>query len=215
MNYEDALRHAGLTPDVRLHKLYLQGVAAGMAENARELGLLPRSGGDYEPVMKDNSNYRYDPPIAEPVIFYRCNGCGHAYEQVHPTSCDCMEAGGFDRVEYYTTPPAQPAPYVASQLVQQSRSDVEPVAWMWEQRAARSSSGIGGWDKLILFCKPVDDPFVEKRNLAPLYTTPPAQPLLKPLTKDQITKFYGGDSPLVFQIIREVEAHHGIKEKNT
>ena len=44
---------------------------------------------------------------------------------------------------------------------------------------------------------------------------PKQQPALKPLTKDQITKFYGGDSPLVFQIIREVEAHHGIKEKNT
>ena len=43
----------------------------------------------------------------EPVVFYRCNGCGHAYEQVHPTSCDCMEAGGFDRVEYYTYPQAQ------------------------------------------------------------------------------------------------------------
>jgi hypothetical protein len=49
-------------------------------------------------------------PVQEPVVFYRCNGCGHAYEQVHPTSCDCMEAGGFERVEYYTTPPAQPAP---------------------------------------------------------------------------------------------------------
>jgi hypothetical protein len=48
--------------------------------------------------------------VQEPVVFYRCNGCGHAYEQVHPTSCDCMEAGGFDRVEYYTTPPEQPAP---------------------------------------------------------------------------------------------------------
>jgi hypothetical protein len=48
-------------------------------------------------------------PVQEPVVFYRCNGCGHAYEQVHPTSCDCMEAGGFDRVEYYTNPPAQPA----------------------------------------------------------------------------------------------------------
>ncbi len=45
-------------------------------------------------------------PVQEPVVFYRCNGCGHAYEQMHPTSCDCMEAGGFDRVEYYTTPPA-------------------------------------------------------------------------------------------------------------
>jgi hypothetical protein len=77
-----------------------------MAENARELGL------DYEPVLKDNSNYRLDPPVAEPVVFYRCNGCGHAYEQVHPTSCDCMEAGGFDRVEYYTTPPAAKRPWV-------------------------------------------------------------------------------------------------------
>jgi rubredoxin len=45
-------------------------------------------------------------PEQEPVVFYRCNGCGHAYEQVHPTSCDCMGAGGFDRVEYFTTPPA-------------------------------------------------------------------------------------------------------------
>ena len=46
----------------------------------------------------------------EPAVFYRCNGCGHAYEQVHPTSCDCREASGFDRVEYFTTPPAaQPA----------------------------------------------------------------------------------------------------------
>jgi hypothetical protein len=49
-------------------------------------------------------------PVQEPVVFYRCNGCGHAYEQVHPTSCDCMEAGGFERVEYYTTLHAQPAP---------------------------------------------------------------------------------------------------------
>jgi rubredoxin len=45
-------------------------------------------------------------PVQEPVVFYRCNGCGHAYEEVHPTSCDCMDAVGFDRVEYYTTSPA-------------------------------------------------------------------------------------------------------------
>jgi hypothetical protein len=101
-----------------------------MAENARELGL------DYEPVglidrlTHPEQHYEFtDPkkanavlmslcqeaadalaaPVQEPVVFYRCNGCGHAYEQVHPTSCDCMEAGGFDRVEYFTTPPAQPA----------------------------------------------------------------------------------------------------------
>jgi hypothetical protein len=48
------------------------------------------------------------PTAQEPVVFFRCNGCGHAYEQVHPTSCDCMAAGGFDRVEYYATPPAAP-----------------------------------------------------------------------------------------------------------
>jgi hypothetical protein len=51
-------------------------------------------------------------PVQEPVVFYRCNGCGHAYEQVHPTSCDCMGAGGFDRVEYFTTPPAAQRPWV-------------------------------------------------------------------------------------------------------
>jgi hypothetical protein len=33
------------------------------AENARELGL------NYEPVLKDNSNYRLDPPVAEPVAW--------------------------------------------------------------------------------------------------------------------------------------------------
>ena len=32
------------------------------AENARELGL------DYEPVLKDNSNYRYDPPAAQLAV---------------------------------------------------------------------------------------------------------------------------------------------------
>jgi hypothetical protein len=26
-------------------------------------------------------------------------------EKVHPTSCDCMGASGFNRVEYYTAPP--------------------------------------------------------------------------------------------------------------
>jgi hypothetical protein len=39
------------------------------AENARELGL------DYEPVLKDNSNYRYDPPVAEPVQSCYCPNC--------------------------------------------------------------------------------------------------------------------------------------------
>ena len=33
----------------------------------------------------------------------------------------------------------------------------------------------------------------------------------KPLTKEEIAKFYGGESPLVIQIIRDTEAAHGIK----
>jgi len=47
-------------------------------------------------------------PEQEPVTFYRCKGCGHAYEQSPPSRCDCMASEGFDRLEYYTTPPAQP-----------------------------------------------------------------------------------------------------------
>ena len=47
-------------------------------------------------------------PAQEPVAFYRCKGCGHAYEQAPPTSCDCMDDGGFDRVEYFTTPAKRP-----------------------------------------------------------------------------------------------------------
>jgi len=49
----------------------------------------------------------------------------------------------------------------------------EPVAWMWDQQARRSSTGIGGWDKQLLFCRPAEDPFVPKRNITPLYTHPP------------------------------------------
>lgn len=56
-----------------------------------------------------------------------------------------------------------------------SLEEQEPVAWMWEQQASRSSTGIGGWDKKILFCNPADDPLVPKRNITPLYTHPPRQ----------------------------------------
>jgi hypothetical protein len=40
----------------------------------------------------------------EPAVFYRCKGCSHAYEGSPPSSCDCMEKAGFDRVEYFTAP---------------------------------------------------------------------------------------------------------------
>jgi len=44
----------------------------------------------------------------EPVVFYRCNGCGHEYQQMYPTSCDCMKGSSFEQVNYYTSPPQRP-----------------------------------------------------------------------------------------------------------
>jgi hypothetical protein len=85
-----------------------------MAENARELGL------DYEPVLKDNSNYRYDPPVAEPVGCEGAivNGRVYADRLEHDYKFEC-EAGPLhlcnDWVEFrrcfewlaqHTTPPA-------------------------------------------------------------------------------------------------------------
>jgi hypothetical protein len=65
-----------------------------MAENARELGL------DYEPVLKDNSNYRYDPPVAEPVAYLCENAVGHKYFRWKKPSST------FKPIALYTTPPA-------------------------------------------------------------------------------------------------------------
>ena len=59
------------------------------AENARELGL------DYEPVLKDNSNYRYDPPVAEPVAWMQP-------DEVHIS----LWKDDYHTIPLYTTPPA-------------------------------------------------------------------------------------------------------------
>jgi hypothetical protein len=49
-------------------------------------------------------------PVQEPVVFFRCKGCFHAYEGVAPSSCDCTGKAEFTRVEYFTnSPAAQPA----------------------------------------------------------------------------------------------------------
>jgi hypothetical protein len=85
------------------------------AENARELGL------DYEPVSKDNSNYRYDPPVAEPVAWKWHQApvktsWGHdmvvadlAIDKDNTVSVYC-ERDQKAKVEAMFTPPAQPAP---------------------------------------------------------------------------------------------------------
>jgi hypothetical protein len=55
-----------------------------MAENARELGL------DYEPVLKDNSNYRYDPPVAEPDLIARLKHPEQHYEFIDPKKANAV-----------------------------------------------------------------------------------------------------------------------------
>lgn len=65
------------------------------AENARELGL------DYEPVLKDNSNYRYDPPVAEPVPVFELQKSG--WEII--CDLDWIQTLPFG-TKLYTTPPA-------------------------------------------------------------------------------------------------------------
>jgi hypothetical protein len=81
----------------------------------------------------------------------------------------------------------QVEPTVPSDCADSHQPVQEPVAWMWEQEAVRSSSGIGGWDRMILFCKPARDEFVKKRNVTPLYTTPPKR---QPLTAEQILDLF-------------------------
>jgi hypothetical protein len=68
-----------------------------------------RSAQVQEPVLKDNSNYRYDPPVAEPAFhgfMDKENGCVHiCYTPWAPRMTDGKLA-----TAYYTTPPAaQPA----------------------------------------------------------------------------------------------------------
>jgi hypothetical protein len=82
------------------------------------------------------------------------------------TLCDlCVKRGYESCANAAKTTPIPTAP--------QPQPNQEPVAWMFEQQAARTSSGIGGWDKKVLFCKPAEDPFVPKRNITPLYAAAP------------------------------------------
>ena len=91
--------------------------------------------------------YRSEQPAQqEPVVFYRCNGCGHAYEQVHPTSCDCMEGSSFEKVNYYTSPPAQRKPLTDEELdksLREAKLSIAPaVSFRTGFRAAEAAHGI-------------------------------------------------------------------------
>jgi hypothetical protein len=81
------------------------------AENARELGL------DYEPVLKDNSNYRYDPPVAEPVQSCYCPNCEAMGKELVALKAQpapvqdiehCIWARNGNTPCPHTTPPAAP-----------------------------------------------------------------------------------------------------------
>jgi hypothetical protein len=95
-------------------------------------------------------------PVQEPVIFYRCNGCGHAYERVHPTSCDCMEAGGFDRVEYYTTPPAAAAMTEFEEAVVAVDNTLHHAIDHWQDKASEQAA-------LLRECRAALDSLIEKK----------------------------------------------------
>lgn len=68
-----------------------------------------------------------DAPAVEPsAVFYRCNHCGHGYEDQPPSSCDCATGYGFERVEYFTAPQAQQPPRIGSGVT------VEQTLAQWE-----------------------------------------------------------------------------------
>jgi hypothetical protein len=139
-------------------------------------------------------------PEQEPVVFYRCKGCGHAYENSHPTSCDCMEAKGFDRVDYYTSPPA---------------AQQEPVA---EVKLKTTGGNVG----IATVIHEIYSHYREPLRVGDkLYTTPPAaQRQWVGLTVEEIIDVI---HPLVmadmpdeatdYEIARAIEAK--LKEKNT
>jgi hypothetical protein len=141
------------------------------AENARELGL------DYEPVLKDNSNYRYDPPHAEPVTMLFGSlpvqeptyTTGHCKEKAQPGGCQLhnLHCGypACDRKAANTLPAAQQEhepenePHVSLASVQ------EPYGYVWFTKHMEHR-----------FTKMKPHPDMGAMDIRPVYTTPPAQP---------------------------------------
>jgi hypothetical protein len=122
------------------------------AENARELGL------DYEPALKDNSNYRYDPPFAEPdykaLWQQMCERCDELDKELSATD---------RQVE------------ILSDALAESRREVaapvqEPVAWMFQHEETGRTMCVDAQQIEWGFEK--GNPRLKK--IEPLYTTPPA-----------------------------------------
>ncbi len=170
------------------------------ADNARELGL------DYEPVLKDNSNYRYDPPVAEPVAWKWHQApvktsWGHdmvvadlAIDKDNTVSVYC-ERDQTAKVEAMFNLPAQPAP------VQ------EPVAWRYTDARGhyRYRGYVPGFDAEYQLLKP------EALCLA---TPPAAQRPFVGLTDEEITDIWAESSPYYHEddFARAIEAK--LRSKN-
>jgi hypothetical protein len=183
--YPRTCRKCGKGPCIALVNIALDK----KAENARELGL------DYEPVLKDNSNYRYDPPVAEPVA-WRWHQApvktswGHdmvvadlAIDKDNTVSVYC-ERDQTAKVEAMFNPPAAPdlqaeleatnrQVEILSDALAESRREVAALKAVQEPVAFFDPQGKGFyWAKHTKITAPVTvavDPM-------PLYTTPPAQP---------------------------------------
>jgi hypothetical protein len=175
--YPRTCRKCGLGPCIALANIALDK----KAENARELGL------DYEPALKDNSNYRYDPPVAEPVAWLYSQGAAKVVSMNY--------VPGVRATPLYTTPPEA--------TVQ------EPVAWIHVDAYQPSNRHLE-WKEN---CKGYEGDWVKH----PLYTTPPAaQRQWVGLTDEEIEKACVplGAAMLSFtEVARAIEAK--LKEKNT
>ncbi len=127
-------------------------------KSKRELGL------DYEPVLKDNSNYRYDPPVAEPVAYLCENAVGHKYFRWKKPSSE------FKPIALYTTPPAAPVQ--------------EPEYWDVIDPAgnivASETDAIRGWARIAGSYKPTVEGLLgfhdQGWRVVPKVAPPTAQP---------------------------------------
>ena len=111
-----------------------------MAENARELGLMPRSGGDYEPVQQSRSD-------VEPVawIVYAKGSRKYFTLTFDPNKVPEIYIGG-EAVPLYTTPPNVATPLdetasLAAPAPEERKRKSAPSAWVGltdEEKITRS-----------------------------------------------------------------------------
>jgi hypothetical protein len=168
------------------------------AQNARELGL------DYEPALKDNSNYRYDPPFAEPdykaLWQQMCERCDELDKELSATD---------RQVE------------ILSDALAESRREVaapvqEPVAWMFQHEETGRTMCVDAQQIEWGFEK--GNPRLKK--IEPLYTTPPAAQrqwvgLIQQERKDIWREAIGWGDPSHDDIGLMIAIEAKLKEKNT